>query len=627
MSTALVAAAAATLVTAAAATLVATASTVTAAATVCALYCDTRDPSQAQSEAFPTADVVQNGRTIRLHVSDADGMAWASIDGGSVTTDDSVWLDRSWDGGATWDGLLGKAWIPATWTGTRTLMYNIYDPAGHRRGVVRACGDSLGVVCTAWTYAAVCGAAGCDGATGAAVGDYQPVNATMLNGRTIALHMDASGMAWGALSGGTAGDQVWLDRSWDGGASWPDGSSLGRVTVGSGSTTVQTTRYNVRDVKGRMFGGAVRACGVTIEGENGSCTVWSRPSSNRTAAATDALMYSYNITTGWWPSSWWNSAVALSTLVEYMRLTGDTTYAWVVEWTYVQNSGVMAAGVKSGDADQGGFITQATDDTEWWALAWVDAYDLTGNATYLQAAVTIAEYVTGLWDATSCGGGVWWNTQRTYKNAITNGLFVRLTAALHNRIPGDTEWLGWASKAWAWYAGSGLINSAGLVNDGLTSSCANNGQTVWTYNQGMAMGAAAEVWRATGNTTALAAAGALADAALASGLVVGGLLTESCDGTGSCDDNQKQFKGIFMRNLQDVYAAATASGSCSSCAAWAQFTAAQMTAIWGLDRDALNELGERWGGASVSGATGTNVISWRTQASGLSALLAAVAMQ
>ena len=43
--------------------------------------------------------------------------------------------------------------------------------------------------------------------------------------------------------------------------------------------------------------------------------------------------------------------------------------------------------------------------------------------------------------------------------------------------------------------------------------------------------------------------------------------------------------------------------------------------MWNNDRDSLNRLGERWAG----GGTGDhpNVRDWRTQASGLSALLAA----
>ncbi|MFD5815946.1 glycoside hydrolase family 76 protein [Streptomyces sp. NPDC127038] len=587
------------------------ASRAVASASVCSLYCDTLDPSKAAQETFPVADVNLNGRLLRLHVDDADGMAWASIDRG--TTGDAVWLDRSWDGGATWEGLLGKAAVPATWTGTRTLMYNLYDPGGHRRGLLRACGDAQGVTCTGWAHTAVC-ATVCDGA-GTASGDSRPVAPTTLAGRTITLHADSTGMAWATLAGGRAGDEVWLDRSWDGGASWPDGSSLGRLPVPAGATGTGTARFNTADPLGRLYGGAVRACGRAVEGQNGSCTAWARPVTNRAAAAADALMYAYDPNTAYWRSSWWNSAVALTTVIDYLRQSGDTRYTWIVEQTFKTNKVAFPAGARSSDPIEGDFISRSTDDSEWWALAWIDAYDLTRDSRYLDEAVTIANYVNGLWDTGSCGGGVWWDRERTYKNAITSTLYVRLTAALHDRLPGDTVWLGRATTAWNWFLGSGMVDSSGLVNDGLTGGCANNGQTVWSYNQGMAIGAAVEIWRATGNATALATGRRLADAALASPSLVGaGLLTESCDAlTSDCDDNAKQFKGVFMRYLQDLDSVTSDS--------YRAFATTQADSVWTADRDSLNQLGQRWSGNGS--AAHPNVRDWRTQASALSALLAA----
>src|SRR5690606_42072437 len=51
----------------------------------------------------------------------------------------------------------------------------------------------------------------------------------------------------------------------------------------------------------------------------------------------------------------------------------------------------------------------------------------------------------------------------------------------------------------------------------------------------------------------LAAARELADAGTTSSeLVNDGILTETCDVAGTCDDNAKQFKGIFMRYLDDL---------------------------------------------------------------------------
>ncbi|MBS2549938.1 glycoside hydrolase family 76 protein [Catenulispora sp. NL8] len=584
-----------------------------ASTTVCALYCDTRDPSLAQQETFPTPNVYPNGRTVELHVDDISGMAWASIDNGQ--TNDSTWIDRSWDGGSTWDGLLGQAWIPSTWTGTRTLMYNMYDPSNHRRAVVRACGDANGVECTNWVHLQVC-AASCDGVSSSdSTGNTSPVPDTTLDGRDIALHVDSGGMAWASISGGAAGDEVWMDRSWDGGATWPDGSSEGRLSVPNGATGTQTAEINIDDPLGRLAGGAVRACGRAVTGENGSCTAWARADAVPNRAAADALMWSYDPYNAWWPSSWWNSAVALMSMIDYMRASGDTSQEWIIDHTFQVNKVPFPAGTRSSDPIQGDFISQATDDTEWWALAWIDAYDLTGNQTYLNEAVTIMNYVNTLWDTSSCGGGVWWNTQKTYKNSVTNALYVELTAALHNRIPGDTTWLAQATTAWNWFQGSGLINGSGLVNDGLTSSCTNNGQTVWTYNQGLAIGAAQEMYRATGNGNDLTEAQYLANSAVNSPtLVSNGLLTESCDALNTtCDDNQKQFKGIFMRFLGQLNS--TVGGTYNG------FIQTQTTSIWNADRDSLNQIGERWSGQGSS--TNPNVSDWRTQASGLEALDAA----
>jgi hypothetical protein len=583
------------------------------ASTVCALYCDTRDPSLAQQETFPVEEKRVNGRRIVLHVSDADGMGWASIDDG--TTGDAVWLDRSWDGGVTWDGLLGKASIPGTWTGTRTLMHNLYDPSHHRRGVVRACGDAHGVACTAWAHLHVC-AASCDGADpSSGTGDTQPVPETTLNNRRIALHINDGGMAWATLTDGRAGDEVWLDRSWDGGVSWPGGSSLGRTGVATGAAGTQTTTFNTADPRGRLYGGAVRACGRAVEGQNGSCTAWARPASVRLDAAADALMWSYDPNTAWWPSSWWNSAVALTTVIDYLRQTGRAKYAWIVNRTFRVNRVGFPAGARGTDPIEGHFISRATDDAAWWGLAWIQAYDLTGDTAYLNEATIIANYMTTLWDTGTCGGGVWWDRERTYKNAVTNGLYSRLTAALHNRMAGEQTWLTRASAAWTWFLSSGMINSSGLVNDGLDSSCRNNGQTVWSYNQGLAIGAAVEMWRATGDGQILAKARWLADAALASPLLVrAGLLTESCDAiTSVCDDNAKQFKGVFMRYLADLN---SVTGS-----AYLAFARAQADSLWTADRDSLNRLGARWSGQDSRDHP--NVRDWRTQASALSALLAA----
>jgi len=334
----------------------------------------------------------------------------------------------------------------------------------------------------------------------------------------------------------------------------------------------------------------------------------------RARVAADVLMSSYEPDKAWFPSSWWNSAVALQTVGDYMQRTGDRRYLGQLNNTFEKDKGVFPAGVLSGDPLLGNFTSRAIDDSEWWGLTWLQAYDLTRDPKYLNMAVTVANYVNGYWDTGTCGGGVWWDGERTYKNAIVNGLWIRLTAELHNRIPGDTLWLGRSRTAWAWFQGSGMINANGLVNDGLTNACTNNGQNVWTYNQGLAIGAGLELWRATRDPQILTSVRRLADAAIGpDALVTDGVLSETCDAADqTCDDNAKQFKGIFMRYWTDLV-------DTTHERRYAAFLDQQAANLWENDRDAAGRLGTRWSGETNDDHP--NVFDWRTQASALSALI------
>src|SRR5579872_4920951 len=53
--------------------------------------------------------------------------------------------------------------------------------------------------------------------------------------RNIVLHIDdPDDMAWAEISNGTATDETWLDRSYDGGQTWSSGSKLGDTTIPTG---------------------------------------------------------------------------------------------------------------------------------------------------------------------------------------------------------------------------------------------------------------------------------------------------------------------------------------------------------------------------------------------------------
>lgn len=310
------------------------------------------------------------------------------------------------------------------------------------------------------------------------------------------------------------------------------------------------------------------------------------------------------------PSGWWNAANSITVLADYAMDTGDNSYNSDIANTF-------AAAQKS----HANFINSYYDDQQWWALAWIEAYDLTDNASYLAMAERIFANVAGNgWDTATCGGGVWWDTAKRYKNAIPNELFLELAAKLANRTKGtaSANYLKWAQMEWAWFKASGMINRQNLINDGLNSTdpgaCTNNGGTTWTYNQGVILGGLAELHHADQDPTLLPEAEAIAGAAI-SHLSVNGILTEPGNLSGG---DGPQFKGIFLRNLLELYKEIPATSA--QAAQYRRFAEANAQSIWTHDRGPENELGGLWQG-SFDSADATR------QTSALDALIAADAMQ
>ncbi|HXS14264.1 MAG TPA: glycoside hydrolase family 76 protein [Acidobacteriaceae bacterium] len=329
------------------------------------------------------------------------------------------------------------------------------------------------------------------------------------------------------------------------------------------------------------------------------------------ALAAQSLQTWYNSGTGLYasPSGWWNAANAITALVNYERVANDATYVSAIANTFSK--------AQTGSSGHTNFTNTFYDDTGWWGLAWIDAYDLTGNKAYLSMAESIFAYMTGGWDTATCGGGMWWSTNHTYKNAITNELFLTMAAKLANRTsdPASANYLAWAQKEWTWFQASGMINASGLINDGLNSSnpaaCKNNSGIVWSYNQGVVLGGLVELSQATSDPALLARAQSIADAVLSSASPLinpNGILVDH----GVSGGDAPQFKGIFLRNLATLYAAAPS-------AQFKSFADANADSIWTNDNSATR-FGALWQGP-VDSTDATR------QTSALDALVAAAAMK
>lgn len=298
-------------------------------------------------------------------------------------------------------------------------------------------------------------------------------------------------------------------------------------------------------------------------------------------AAAETVMRSYDASTGLWKTTnWWNAANILTGLMDLDLADHTQRYAATAANTYERGVGQQG----------GNFTNQYNDDTGWWGLAWLRAYELTGEQRYLDTAVADAQKMWAYHDDT-CGGGIWWNEDKGYKNSITNELFIKLAAQLHNTIPGDTVWLQRAEDNWHWFRDSGLINADNLVNDGLNGACRNDGTSaVFSYNQGVILGALAQLDRA-GDAEALPMADRIATAAVTSPtLAPGGILADPGEPQSDGGADGPTFKGVFVRNLDELD---RYEGGRSL---YREFLQRQARSIVGHDRNPDGQYGYHWAG-------------------------------
>lgn len=315
-------------------------------------------------------------------------------------------------------------------------------------------------------------------------------------------------------------------------------------------------------------------------------------------------------------TSWWQAAVAQSTLETYEQATGDTTYSGDIGQTF-------SAYVSIDPAGKPDFENSFMDDTGWWALAWLQAYTMTGNSSYLSAAEAGAGYIHGFWNTSTsvCGGagGVWWEDTSSGpigRLSIPNSLFLELTAELYN-VTGNATYLSWAQAEWSWLSGTGLINSSNLVFDGYNGNCQVGGP-YWSYNQGVMLGGLTQLYLATKNANLLTEAEKIGTAAIAQ-LAPHGVLADNCEPS-ACGSDATSFKGIFVRNLKML---ATVAGTSQ----YNSFFAAQAASIEAHDTNSNNQLGLVWSAslpACPAGLTSTNPCNSQTQVSAEDALVAAL---
>lgn len=270
-----------------------------------------------------------------------------------------------------------------------------------------------------------------------------------------------------------------------------------------------------------------------------------------TVKAIKALQDWYNPETGLWhTTNWWNAANALTGIIRYTAVTGDKSFEGIIENTFNKTKKItFPATEKNKEYTFENYINEYYDDEGWWALAWVVAFDLTGEVKYLEMAKSIFEDVLTGWDE-KCNGGIYWKKGLPYKSAISNELFMLLGARLALRDKNRDYYQEWALKDWNWFAQTGMINDLPLVHDGVRENCEAKGRH-YTYNQGVILAALVDLTKLTGDNQYIHLAEKIALAAIQNMSTSNGVLKgmpkkeDGADGV--------QFKGIFMRHLAYLY--------------------------------------------------------------------------
>lgn len=127
---------------------------------------------------------------------------------------------------------------------------------------------------------------------------------------------------------------------------------------------------------------------------------------HRAQVAVDALQQWYVPRTGLYRTTgWWNSANAITAITDFMRFGGSRKHVSVLSQTYAKAQIPVPKEQQTVEGKEmtgfPGFLNKYYDDEGWWALAWIDAYDLTREIRYLTMAQSIFKDMSGGWDATA----------------------------------------------------------------------------------------------------------------------------------------------------------------------------------------------------------------------------------
>jgi hypothetical protein len=205
---------------------------------------------------------------------------------------------------------------------------------------------------------------------------------------------------------------------------------------------------------------------------------------------TGPLDWRWNYPTGLWGGHslqhWWQSALAMRTLLRYLEVTHNTdpAYQTILMRTYHRESGHIPGETPFAIA-KNDFVNAFMDDTAWWGLTWLEAsqyelndrHDVADAVTFLRLAEYDANFISKQQKA--CGGIVW--RIGFPSDTVTNAEYIALVAELatFRNQPGRfynpakaSTWIGQAKATLSWLQQRKLVNfRSGTVRDSMNAAC------------------------------------------------------------------------------------------------------------------------------------------------------------
>jgi predicted alpha-1,6-mannanase (GH76 family) len=211
------------------------------------------------------------------------------------------------------------------------------------------------------------------------------------------------------------------------------------------------------------------------------------------AADADAMFNSYNNSfyvvsgglgyykadTGGGRADFWKQSEEIEMIIDAYERTGNTVYKGMITETlngYINQNGSSWT------------WNSFNDDIAWAVIASLRGYQKTGNTTFRNNGKSNFDAMYARAYDTALGGGLWWTTGKTSKNACINGPGA-IAAYLIYQIYGDSSYLTKANSIYNWERANLFNASTGAVYDNKSSGGVVS-TSVFSYNSGTFIGAA-----------------------------------------------------------------------------------------------------------------------------------------